>query len=157
MGLVFALMAWAEAQNSIDSNQVLDLQAKIEMYQKMESLPIELTPEDMNRLDEIGIGHQTTTPPTGTPRNPAEWEPMTGALIRWESPLGIPVSLVAEMSEDIEVWTIVANSSQQSSAITYYQNNGVNMANVKFITTRTNSKWTRDYGPWFIFAGTNSR
>jgi len=152
---VLVYSVWGGANNSIDSNQVMDLQAKIDAYQKLKSLPIELTPEEMSRLDEIGIGHQKTAPPSGSARNPAEWEPMTGGLIRW--PLGIPVSLVAEMSENIEVWTIVANSTEQTSAISTYQSGGVNMSNVRFITARTNSMWTRDYGPWFVFDGSGSQ
>jgi len=43
-----------------------------------ESLPIGLTAEEMTRLDEIGQDHQTTAPPFGEIRNPAEWEPSQG-------------------------------------------------------------------------------
>lgn len=153
--LIFALAVWAEAHNQFETEQVKNLQTKIEAYQKIKSLPIELTPEEMTRLNEIGITHQKTAPPTGPARNPAEWEPMTGAIIRW--PLGIPVSLIAEMSEDIEVHTIVANSSEQASATATYQSGGVNMDNVKFIIAPTNTIWTRDYGPWFIFDGAGNQ
>lgn len=149
--LIFAMSVWGEAHNLSQGDQAVALQTKIDAYQKIKSLPIELTPEEMTRLDEIGITHQKTAPPTGPARNPAEWEPMTGAIIRW--PLGIPVSLIAEMSEDIEIYTIVANSSQQASATSTYQSGGVNMDNAFFIIAPTNSIWTRDYGPWFIFDG----
>ncbi|MGB7060916.1 MAG: agmatine deiminase family protein [Candidatus Zixiibacteriota bacterium] len=151
IGLILMLAVCATAHNLSEKDQMADLQAKIEAYGKLGSLPIELTPEEMTRLDEIGIGHRTTAPPVGPARNPAEWEPMTGAIIRW--PLGIPVSLIAEMSEDIEIYTIVANSSEQLSATATYQSGGVNMANAFFIMAPTNSIWTRDYGPWFIFDG----
>jgi agmatine/peptidylarginine deiminase len=147
--LFFATGAFAQTQDSLDTAQVGNVDEEILKYEELESLPIELTPEEMTRLNEIGITHKTTSPPPGPSRNPAEWEPMTGAIIRWQ--LGIPVSLVAEMSEDIEVYTIVANSSQQASATSTYQNGGVNMHNVHFIVASTNSMWTRDYGPWFIF------
>ncbi len=138
-------------QGDFDTSRVASLDEKILKYKELGSLPIELTPEEMTRLDEIGILHQLTAPPSGPARNPAEWEPMTGALIRW--PLGISVALIAEMSEDIEVYTIVANSSEQASATSAYQSGGVNMDNVYFILAPTNSIWTRDYGPWFIFDG----
>lgn len=114
-------------------------------------LPIELTDEEMNRLDEIGINHIRTAPPSGSIRNCAEWEPSEGVIIRW--PLGIPYSLIAELSEDVMVTTIVGSSSSQSSAVSAYTANGVNMANTSFIIAPTNSIWTRDYGPWFIFDG----
>jgi len=151
IGSILTLALCAAAHNLSEKDQMADLQAKIEAFQKLGSLPIELTPEEMTRLDEIGIGHRATAPPVGPARNPAEWEPMTGAIIRW--PLGIPVSLIAEMSEDLEIYTIVANSSQQASATSTYQSGGVNMANAFFIMAPTNSIWARDYGPWFIFDG----
>lgn len=152
-GLFFVTTYHPKAHN-LTPDQMQDLQTKIEAYQKIKSLTIELTPKEMSRLNEIGITHRKTAPPSGPARNPAEWEPMTGAIIRW--PLGIPVSLIAEMSEDIEVYTIVANSSEQASATYSYQSGGVNMDNVFFIIAPTNSIWTRDYGPWFIFDGTGT-
>ncbi len=118
---------------------------------KQSNLPIGLTADELQRLDEIGIGHIRTAPPVGPIRNCAEWEPSEGVIIRW--PLGIPYSLVAEYSEDVMVTTIVGSSSQRTSAISAYTANGVNMANTAFIIAPTNSIWTRDYGPWFIFDG----
>jgi agmatine deiminase len=113
-------------------------------------LPIELTEEEKTRLHEIGINHRATAPPVGAIRNPAEWEPSEGVLVRW--PLGIPVALVAEMSEDVVVTTLVASAAAEQSARTTYGSGGVNMANVEFVRAATNSIWVRDYGPWFIFA-----
>jgi agmatine deiminase len=114
-----------------------------------EFLPIGLTQEEMQRLHEIGMYHQTTDPPEGIIRNPAEWEPSEGVIIRW--PLGISVAIVAEISEDLVVTTIVPNSSEEYSARNAYIAGGVNMVNAQFIIAPTNSIWTRDYGPWFIF------
>jgi len=114
-------------------------------------LPIGLTDDELTRLDEIGRGFISTAPPTGPVRNCAEWEPSQGVIIRW--PLGIPYSLVAEMSEDVLVTTIVGSDYQKNQAISAYTANGVAMANTGFIIAPTNSIWTRDYGPWFIFDG----
>jgi len=115
-----------------------------------EFLPIGLTEEELLRLDEIGINHIITDVPEGEIRNPAEWERSEGVIIRW--PLGISISLVAEMAEDVMVTTIVASTYQRDQAITSYSSGGVNMSNTQFIIAATNSIWTRDYGPWFIFA-----
>ncbi len=112
-------------------------------------LPIGLTQWELEHLDLIGIAHQTTTAPTGVQRNPAEWERSQGVIIRW--PLGIPISLVAEMSEDVVVTTIVGSTSEQNSAISAYTSGGVNMAHTDWLIAPTNSIWTRDYGPWFIY------
>ena len=114
-----------------------------------ESLPIGLTAEEMTRLDEIGQGHQVTAPPFGEIRNPAEWEPSQGVIIRY--PLGISIAIVAEMSEDLMVTTVVS-SSYYSTCYNSYVSGGVNMANTQFIIASTNTYWTRDYGPWFIFS-----
>ena len=116
--------------------------------QEEESLPIGLTAEEMTRLDEIGINHQTTSPPFGDIRNPGEWEPSQGVIIRY--PLGISVAIVAEMSEYLMVTTVVSSSSY-SNCYNSYVSGGVNMANTEFIIASTNTYWTRDYGPWFIF------
>ncbi|MCP4633730.1 MAG: agmatine deiminase family protein, partial [candidate division Zixibacteria bacterium] len=114
-----------------------------------ESLPIGLTAEEMTRLHEIGMYHDVTDAPVGNIRNCSEWEPSEGVIIRY--PLGISVAIVAEMSEDMMVTTIVASSSYETQARNAYTSGGVNMANTEFIIASTNSYWTRDYGPWFIF------
>ncbi len=121
-----------------------------ETPQEEEVLPIGLTAEEMTRLDEIGRDHVTTSPPTGEIRNPGEWEPSQGVVIRY--PLGISVAIVAEMSEELMVTTIVS-SSYYSSCYNSFVSGGVNMANTEFIIASSNTYWTRDYGPWFIFNG----
>jgi agmatine/peptidylarginine deiminase len=88
-----------------------------------------------------------TDPPTGNVRQTAEFEQMEGVLVVY--PLGIPVSVVVELSEDTKVYTIVTSGSQTNCS-NYFQNNGVNMANVEFINASTNTYWVRDFGPWFI-------
>jgi len=118
-----------------------------------EFLPIGLTDEEMQRLDEIGITHIRTDPPPGPIRNCAEWEPSEGVIIRW--PLGISIALVAEMSEDLMVTTIVSSTYYMNQAISSYTSGGVNMTNTQFIIAPTNSIWTRDYGPWFVFDGSD--
>ena len=116
-----------------------------------DELPIGLTQEEMTRLNEIGITHISTAPPPGPLRACAEWERSQGVIIRW--PLGISVALIAEMSRDIVVTTIVGSESQRTQAISAYTAGGVTMAHTEFMIAPTNSYWTRDYGPWFIFDG----
>ena len=88
-----------------------------------------------------------TDPPIGVVRQTSEFEQMEGVLVVY--PLGVPYTLIAEMSQDIIVYTIVQNY-QQSQCETNYQNNGVNMANCEFINAPTNTYWVRDFGPWFV-------
>jgi agmatine deiminase len=89
--------------------------------------------------------------PPGPIRNVAEFESMEGVLIRY--PFGITYNVIAEMSENVTVYTIVASSSEQSSVLSQYQSHGVNTANCEFLIAASDSYWTRDYGPWFIFNG----
>ena len=119
------------------------------------SLPIWTTTEERLRVDEIGNDFQSTASPPAPIRQPAEFEPMEGVLIRY--PFGISYEIIAEMAEDIEVVTIVANSAQQSYVESQYLSHGVNLDNCKFLIAPTNSYWTRDYGPWFIFTGNDEQ
>lgn len=115
------------------------------------SLPHWMTPEELERLDEIGLGFQATSPPPGPVRHPGEFEPMQGALIRY--PFGISYDIIAEMAEDVEVVTIVANTSQQNYVQQQYILHGVNIDNCSYLIAGTDSYWTRDYGPWFVING----
>lgn len=89
-------------------------------------------------------------PPFGPIRNVAEYEPCTGVLIRY--PLGIGYGLIREMSEDVIVHVIVA-SFNLNAAISNFLSNGVDTSRCDFIVAPSNSIWTRDYGPWFVFDG----
>ena len=93
-----------------------------------------------------------TDPPTGTPRFVAEFEPMQGVMIRY--PLGIPTSLVVQLSNNCHVYCIVS-SSYQGSAQSSFQSAGVNMNNMTFVNAASDSYWVRDYGPWYIFEDRN--
>ncbi|MBR1514342.1 MAG: agmatine deiminase family protein [Bacteroidales bacterium] len=95
-----------------------------------------------------GMNFVETDPPAGEPRFVAEFEPMQGVMIRY--PLGIPTSLVAQLSNNCHVYCIVSNS-QQNQAQNSFQSAGVNMDNVSFVNAQTDSYWVRDYGPWYIF------
>lgn len=90
-----------------------------------------------------------TNPPAGQVRPVAEFEPAAQVLIRY--PLGFPTALVAQLANAAHVKCIVASQSQQTQATTAFTNAGTNMANVSFMIAATDSYWTRDYGPWFIF------
>lgn len=91
-----------------------------------------------------------TAPPTGEVRNIAEWEAMESVLIAYTGNFGIPVSLIAEMSQDCKITTIVANASEETTVNNYFSSNGVNTANCTYVHQNPDSYWTRDYSPWFI-------
>ena len=107
-----------------------------------------LSEEEMQSQQRSSI-YQETDPPAGDyVRFPAEFEPMQAVTIRY--PLGIPTSLVKQLSERTKVYCIV-NSNQQSSARSAFQNAGCTMSNITFYNMSTDSYWVRDYAPWYIF------
>ena len=110
-----------------------------------------LSEEEMNDKSR-GMNFVETNPPTGEPRFVAEFEPMQGVMIRY--PLGIPISLVTQLSNNCHVYCIVS-SSYQSPAQSSFQSAGVNMSNVTFVNAASDSYWVRDYGPWYIFEDRN--
>ena len=109
-----------------------------------------LSAEEMRTPIKRSINFSVSAAPTEAPRFVAEFEPMQGVMIRY--PLGIPVSLVKSLAENCQVYCIV-QQNQQSSARSSFNNAGVNMNRVTFVTASTDSYWVRDYGPWYIFAG----
>lgn len=139
------------AQLSAGTSLGADPRAVITDPPEENSLPIGMTQEELSRQHEIGANVLVTQPPTGPIRQCAEWEPVTGVLVRY--PFGHPYPVLKEMAEDIELWVLVASTSQQNTCSSSLQANGVNMANVHFVIVQTNSIWTRDYGPQFVFDG----
>jgi len=110
-----------------------------------------LSAEEMAMPVTNNLNFTETDPPESGARMIAEFEPMQAVLIRY--PLGIPYSLIVEMAKDVNVVTLVSSNSQANQVLNLYTQNGVNTANCSFIVTPTDSYWTRDYGPWFIFDG----
>ena len=94
-----------------------------------------------------------TDPPEGFVRNVAEFDQMQAVMVRY--PFGIPVSLIAEMAEDTRVLTIVANEQEKQNVLNMYTSYNVNLDHCDFLFAPTNTYWTRDYGPFFIFSGDN--
>jgi len=138
------------AKSSIHYTEILHAEQWQEEHQG--ELPIWLTEDEKLRLDEIGKDYLPTLEPPSPVRQPSEFDPMQGVLIRY--PLGISTAIVAEMAEDVTVYCVVSSSSQ-TSAYNTFNNAGVNMSNVEFLITSSDSYWIRDYGPWFIFNGNN--
>jgi len=106
-----------------------------------------LSQEEYNNRGNLNILEPSDAPEG--PINPvAEFEPMQGVLIAY--PFGIPMELIVEMSEIVNLTTIVASSGQATSLSNSYESAGVNMDHVDFLIEPHDTYWTRDYGPWFI-------
>ena len=107
-----------------------------------------LSEEEMLSNEKSTLFNETNPPSGDYVRFPAEFEPMQAVTIRY--PLGIPTSLVKQLSECTKVYVIVS-SSQQNLARNTFQNAGCNMNNITYYNMSTDSYWIRDYGPWYIF------
>lgn len=83
-----------------------------------------------------------------TIRQPGEFEPMQGVLIRY--PFGISYDVIKEMAEDVNVVTIVASVSEKNTVQSQYQSHGVDISHCTYLIAPTDTYWTRDYGPWFM-------
>ncbi len=91
-----------------------------------------------------------TAAPSGEIRNIAEWEAMESVLVAYDGGFGVPVGLIAEMSQDCNITTIVSGSSEENAVHGIYTSNGVNTANCTYVYQDPDSYWTRDYSPWYI-------
>jgi len=94
-------------------------------------------------------------PPPGPVRQPAEFEPMKGVMIRY--PFGIPHALIKEMAEDTKVVTIVRDKAEQLIVDERYRKDGIKLNNCSFILTPSDTHWTRDYGPWSVIDGNGNQ
>ena len=120
------------------------------LFANTAELPIGLTSEELANIDIIETMGRDTDPPSAPVRNIAEFERMSGVLIRY--PFGISTSIIAEMAEDLTIYCLVS-SGLQNSAYNSMNNGGVDMDNVEFVLGSTDSYWTRDYGPWWVVDG----
>jgi agmatine/peptidylarginine deiminase len=109
-----------------------------------------MSAEERHLMQNYARAFVETAPPTGSVRGIAEWEPMEAVIIAYTGTFGIPVSMISEMSEDVKVIVIVANSSEETTVRNTFQSNSVVMSHVAFLYQDPNTYWTRDYGPWFI-------
>jgi agmatine deiminase len=114
-------------------------------------LPSWETPEERAAWgDRPFVTFAIDPPPLQPIRNVAEYEPMTKVLIRY--PLGLPYAVIREMDENVEIACIVSSSSL-TTARNNFQANGIDPNTVDWVIAPSDSYWTRDYGPWFVFDG----
>lgn len=112
-----------------------------------------MTPEEAKLKHLIGRDFIPTDPPQGPVTNIAEFNRMQSVLIAYE--FGISYQVIAEMSQDCQVTTLVVNATEETYVRNKYIQNGVVIENCNFLYAPTDSYWTRDYGPWFVFDGNN--
>lgn len=76
-----------------------------------------------------------------------EFAPMKSVLVAY--PLGLPASLVAAFSHDLPT-VVLCVSGNQAAASSTFRAAGAAMENISFLDIKTDSYWTRDFGPWWV-------
>lgn len=112
--------------------------------QAQEFLPKGLTPEEQNLISSYQFtGNQFTPPPALPVRTAAQWEEVEYLLLRWTPDFqNIQRQIVEAAITECKVIIVTQN---QSSVENYLTSNGIDLTNVEFLSTGSNSIWIRDY------------
>jgi len=110
------------------------------------ALPIGLSEEERTATPLPRVRSARSLPPSNA-RFVPEWAPMRGVLIRW--PLGISIQLVNGLSHAARVYCL-ASVSESMAVNAAFRASGI--TNYELVQANTDSYWTRDYGPWWVFS-----
>jgi len=93
--------------------------------------------------------------PTGPVHCTAEYEPVEGILLAWESFTPILTQIARYVTTDggALAYIVVDTASEQTSAAATLQAGGVDLSRVRFVVRTTDTVWIRDYGPRYIYEG----
>ncbi len=127
---------------------MLPMLALAQINPSSQKLSHEMSSAEYQLSLDFSRAFQQTDPPSGSVESIAEYEPMQAVIVRY--PFGIPVELIKQMSEVVDVITIVSSSSAQNTVTSTYTNAGIDISKCKFLIAPSNSYWTRDYTGWFI-------
>jgi agmatine deiminase len=94
-------------------------------------------------------------------RMPAEWEPHEGTWIAWPhnkghwpgkfDPIpGVFIEMITALTQGEKVFLLVNDERMERAARSLLETRGATMERVQFMRIKTDSSWTRDYGPIFV-------
>lgn len=112
------------------------------------------TAEERLLIPTLSHNARSSQYPTAPVSAVAEFQPMSGVLISY--PLGVPVSLVRELSKITKVKVLINPSADSLQIKNFFNYSQVSTGNVDFWTIEHDSYWVRDYGPWFVIDGNDS-
>ena len=109
------------------------------------------------RAQAYAAGFRASAAPPAPVRAIAEFERSEAVVVSyssWVTPnTKLPLELIRLLSEHVTVISLHSTDSKKAQVESAYVGAGVNMDNVEFFKTPTNSIWTRDYGPFYIADG----
>lgn len=119
--------------------------------QENKPLPNNLTQQEKSLLANYQFRNsQLTNPPTGSVRAAAEWEEVEYLVVTWQSSYqNILRQIVAAAVNECKV---IITTQNQTAVSSYLTANGVDLTNVIFMNSPSNSIWIRDYAGNTIYS-----
>ena len=117
-----------------------------------EELPKGLTNIERELLPQFQFNsHRVISdPPEGPVRAAAEWEEVEYLVIRWTNAYQNILRQIVEVG--VQECKVLITTQNESSVTNYLTNQGVDLTNVEFLNTGSNSIWIRDYGGNTIYS-----
>ena len=147
------------ASASMAHAQSLDLPLE---YPEGAEIPRSLTPAEAEfiKANPISAAPSRAAPPALV-RTPGEYEPAEGIMFAWEgstSWLAIQAQMIRDITTigDANAYVFVDTTSERTSATSTIAARGADMSRVFFEVKRTDTIWARDYGPRYIYLGTQA-
>ncbi len=113
---------------------------------------------EYTRVNPIQAVQSRGAAPSGLVRTPGEYEPAEGIIMAWEGSSAWK-NILAQMTREItttgeaKAFIFVDSASERTSASNSVAAQGADMSRVQFEIKTTDTIWARDYGPRYIFLG----
>ena len=117
-----------------------------------EELPKGLTETERELLPQFQFNSRLviSDPPEGPVRAAAEWEEVEYLVIRWTNAYQNILRQIVEVG--VQECKVLITTQNESSVTNYLTNQGVDLTNIEFLNTGSNSIWIRDYGGNTIYS-----
>ncbi|MBV1923564.1 MAG: agmatine deiminase family protein [Flavobacteriaceae bacterium] len=123
----------------------------VNSQERSKELPKGLTENEKNIISQFQFKNsRLTDPPSGPVRAAAEWEEVEYLVIRWSSSFENILRQIVEVG--IQECKVIITTQNESSVSSYLSSNGVDLTNVIFLNTDSDSIWIRDYGGNTIYS-----
>ena len=119
--------------------------------QEVDQLPKGLTELERELLPQFQFtSNRMSDPPTGPVRAAAEWEEVEYLVVRWTNSYKKILKQIVEVG--VTECKVIITTQSEASVTSYLTGEGVDMTNVEFLNTGSNSIWIRDYGGNTIYS-----
>lgn len=114
-------------------------------------LPKGLTENEKSIISQFQFKNsRITDPPSGPVRAAAEWEEVEYLVIRWTNSFQNILRQIVEVG--VQECKVIITTQNESSVSNYLSSNGIDLTNVIFLNTNSDSIWIRDYAGNTIYS-----